>query len=83
MVKMGNWLPLYTQQTDVLNGRMLTETSLLGPAFGLSSFAEDDPKIFEKYFMETMYGEMQPETLNLIAKQIQPILNSYRVGYFL
>jgi hypothetical protein len=59
---------------------MITEASLLGPAFGFSSFAEDDSKIIEKYFMETMYGEMQPETLNLIAKQIQPILNSYRVS---
>jgi hypothetical protein len=80
MVKMGNWLPIENVSDESHIGKMLAESSLLGPLFRLSAFAEDDPKIVAMYFPEaSTTAEIAPETFNLISKQIHPLVNSTRV----
>ena len=83
MVSMPNWLPnLDLKKIEKLNGKVLCETSIMGPIFRLSGFAEDDPKIVEKYGLENIQTEHIPETLSLITKQIHPLLFTNRVCLF-
>ncbi len=80
---MENWLPVNGINDESDLGKMLAESSLLGPFFRLSAFAEDDPKVVNNYFPEVSTGnEINPETFNLISKQIHPLINSARVRLF-
>jgi hypothetical protein len=77
---MENWLPIENVSDVSHIGKMLAESSLFGPLFRLSVFAEDDPKIVTMYFPEASTpAEIAPETFNLISKQIHPLLGSTRV----
>lgn len=75
------------QSDSIYNmGKFMSEASLLGPFCRLSVFAEDDPQIVDRYFPETnnhaipsANNEISPETFNLIAKQVHPLLGSARV----
>jgi hypothetical protein len=51
----------------------------MGRFFKLSTFAEDDPKIVEKYFANVTSNDLPSETLSLIAKQVHPLQASLRV----
>ena len=77
---MPNWLPIEKVSNESNIGKMLSETTLLGPFFRLSAFAEDDPKTVQTYIPEAnSSNEIAPETFNLISKQIHPLLGSARV----
>lgn len=72
MIKIG-------ENNDQKNGKIQAVSSVLGPFFKLSLFAEDDARIAEKYFKRDLDTELTNETLTLISKQVQPILASTRV----
>ena len=89
MVSLSNWLPFVDKSTrkplpdyaDVLNGKIVAEASLLGPFFRFSSFAEDEPKLAEKYFLNIPPSELTNKTINLVAQQIRPLLSPSRVSH--
>lgn len=80
---MDNWMPTILDAetpADSMIGKVFSDLSVFGSFFRFSGFAEDEPKIAETYFMDKMDAEMSGKTLNLIAMQIRPRLNSARVG---
>lgn len=78
MVEMSNWIPNKGDTEWENNGKLLAETSLLGSFFKLSIFAEEDPRVVERYLKTD--SELSVESLNLICKQLQPLLASTRVN---
>lgn len=78
MVEMDNWT-VDCKDANRKNGKILAVSSILGPFFKFSLFAEDDAKIAEKYFKRDLDTEFNNEILSLISKQVQPILASPRV----
>lgn len=89
MVSLLNWLPFVDRNTrkplpeyvDILNGKILAEASLLGPFFRFSSFAEDEPKLAEKYFLNLPTAELNIKTVSMVAPQIRPLISASRVSY--
>ena len=80
MTEMSNWIPNSGSSDWENNGKMLAATSILGPFFKLSIFAEEDPKVVERYFKRDTETELTSETLTLISKQVHQILASTRVS---
>ena len=79
---MPNWLPFQSNNSLSDIGKLVSETSVLGPFFRLSSFAEDDPQVVEKFRLDNVTNETMGETLSMISKQIHPLLTTNRVKLF-
>jgi hypothetical protein len=90
MTEMDNWMPLFIldesssisfdASIEQLGGRLISDTSLFGSLLKMSAFAEDDPKIVEKYFMD-ISNEMQTKSSQFVSQRLLPILGSYRVTW--
>ena len=82
MTKMSNWLPFMKNEKETkefANGKLLTELSLIGPLFKFSAFAEDEPKLAEKYFLNMPRSELTVKTIMMVGQQIRPQLLMFRV----
>ncbi len=73
LTELDLWLP--DPLTDA-PGRELTYTSVLGPLMSVSVFAEEDPKVAEKYFS----GKQGQAQVRAVAQQLQQDLEFLRVS---
>lgn len=70
-VRLQNWLPIR------VNGRLLSETSLLGPFCRFSCMPDEDTRIVESNFK---HGDVSADQLKIISNNIRPKLQSLRVN---
>jgi hypothetical protein len=80
MVGLDNWIPVNCGNDYQNYGKIMSDTSILGRFFKLSLFAEDDPKIVDKFFPMKMGPQLSNEILNMIGKQMHPLHASLKVG---
>ena len=74
---MSNWLPALAEQPD--SGKLIAETSVFAAMFRLSAFVEDDVRLGDVFKLDAELTKIAPETLSMVAKQLQPLLVSSRV----
>ncbi|XP_042239775.1 ubiquitin conjugation factor E4 B-like isoform X2 [Homarus americanus] len=67
MVSMSNWCPKSESQTV---GREILFATLLGPFLGLSLFAEDDPRVVDKFVKHQSNGRTVPDGLQDLAREL-------------
>jgi hypothetical protein len=70
-IRLKNWLPIR------VNGKLLSETSLMGPFCRFSCMPDEDIRIVENYFK---HGDLSVEQLKIISDNIRPKLQSLRVN---
>nr|XP_028606996.1 ubiquitin conjugation factor E4 B-like [Podarcis muralis] len=74
VVSLPLWLP---KSLSPGTGRELQRLSYLGAFFSLSVFAEDDPRVVEKYFSGPA---ITLENTRVVSQSLQHYLESARVG---
>lgn len=67
MVSMSNWLPKSESQSA---GRESISTTLLGPFLELSLFAEDDPRVVDKFIKHQGNSRTVPDGLLDLAREL-------------
>jgi ubiquitin conjugation factor E4 B len=76
MTQLVNWLPPVVTPSPAAELEKLT---FLGPFFSLSVFAEDDPKVVDKYFANS---EMSPTAVKLANDSLRHIMHCIRSELF-
>ncbi|KAK4326138.1 hypothetical protein Pmani_003303 [Petrolisthes manimaculis] len=73
MVSMNNWLP---KNESHAAGRETLFTTTLGPFLGLSLFAEDDPRVVDKFVRHQSNGRTVPDGLQDLARELDHMRTS-------
>ena len=83
MVVMNDWLP---ETVSDCPGREITATSLLGPLFALSVFAEEDPQVAEKFFADSKtsnkasFAKQLQSELEILRKDLHRLIHTVLVN---
>jgi hypothetical protein len=80
IIEMPNWMPILSNSPDqIMIGKHFSDLTLLGPFYKFSSFASDDTKFAQHFFMDNIDSESYAKEINIIATPIRYSLKEARV----